>query len=422
LEQAYKYGKKLYRILGWRGLFGIITTLSWFFFPFLLWYQLYLWVGQSFPLFGWAFLGIVVVLVSIALSSFFSVKLILLRTKMAKHVENAKRMFDDPANPTSEENFHRECGKFIIPYLHYPHVYVLGFAGSVKRQQLWSKIVIRSFQLFLHFFPSYLTIVFLINSQSNLNQASVLFSSILRWSPQLLGMLTVLHQNLILLVVTSFFFSSYFSIQITRVFSPFPGYVFDVITDCFSVFNRLTFLGTLVVSSPWVIRERTSTLVFSPFTFQPMTVKEVMQRSVENIEQTECQVTVWQYEVNNTSDVRDLKRMIFESTDIPSLVRDFCLEASDEEMLKTVNESKPVLYLGTIDKRCSIIGRVIYDAKARIYRATFAFDNHYVRDMFRSIAKIQIETQKKLSSKLPYRMIRLMQNLKVAVEDEQPRD
>jgi hypothetical protein len=145
------------------------------------------------------------------------------------------------------------------------------------------------------------------------------------------------------------------------------------------------------------MREKMHTLEFSPFTFQPMTTTEIIQQSVENIEQTECKVTVWKYEVKTISDVANLKNMISKSQDIPSNIKRFCLDASDEEILATVNESKPVLYLGIIDNRCSIMGRVFYDESSRIYRATFTFDNDYVKDNFKSIAANQIETQKRLS-------------------------
>jgi hypothetical protein len=45
-----------------------------------------------------------------------------------------------------------------------------------------------------------------------------------------------------------------------------------------------------------------------------------------------------------------------------------------------------------------------------------------VKNMFKSMAEIQIATQKKLSSKLPYRMTQLMRNLKVREDNEQNRD
>jgi hypothetical protein len=420
LEQAQAFGK-LVKKIGLRRFLILVAFVCWFLIPFLIWYQLYLWIGQNFLLFDWAFLGVVVILAFTMVIAYWRVKLILFREKMVKHVEHAKQMFADPANPTSEENFRRECGKFIVPYLHFPHVFVLGFANMIRKGRLAKKIGLRVFQLFLHFFISYLFVVFLISIQSNLNRASTLFVSALTYFPSINNIFVILLHNLILVIIASAFVSSCFSIEANREVVPFPNYVFDVFYDYFSIFNRLVILGATLISSPWEIRENMSTLTYSPFTFQPTTVTEIIQKAVDNIEQTECQVTVWKHEVKSASDVIDLKNMISETVAMPSNVKSFCLAASDEEILKTINNSRPILYLGIIDKRCSIVGRVIYDKTVRIYRGTFTFDNKYVKNMFKSIADIQIKTQEKLSSKLPDRVNELVKQLKVC-DDEQARD
>lgn len=81
----------------------------------------------------WAFLGVLISIAFIVASSFWNIKLILVKRKMARHVENANKVFSDPKNSTSEEKFYRECAKFVIPYLHFRHVYVLGFAKVMKK-------------------------------------------------------------------------------------------------------------------------------------------------------------------------------------------------------------------------------------------------------------------------------------------------
>lgn len=99
-------------------------------------------------------------------------------------------------------------------------------------------------------------------------------------------------------------------------------------------------------------------------------------------------------------------------------MRGYCLRASNEDILKTINETKPILYLGIVDNRCAIVGRVIRDEKEKIYHANFYFDNIYVKDMFKSIADIQIETQKKLTSKIPYTVAEAVKKLKITGSDD----
>ncbi len=260
--------------------------------------------------------------------------------------------------------------------------------------------------------------LFLVNNQSFSNSMLDALSPLWTYLAPLDRISLVIYQNIFPISFVVFFFCTYFSVRMYKEVFGFPDGVFHVIGDYFSVFFRVLTAGTMFFSSPWSIRERIRSLHYSPFTFQSMTTIEIIKKSVDVIEQTQCQVTVWQYEMDNIADIEQLKKMILERKEIPSYMRSYVLQASNEAILKSINETKPILFLGLVDNRCAVVGRVRRDDKERIYRAIFSFDNRYVKDMFKSIADVQIETQKKLSSKIPYTIAEVVKELKVTVDGQ----
>lgn len=293
LQSFWKVVKKY----GIRKTFRAIVLLAWFTFPFLIWVMIYDWLGNSFVLLEWGFVGALIILIFLLIVTFFNVKTILLRDKLSKHVEHARKLFANPTDADSEKTFHDECGKFILPYLHFRGIYNVGFTTYMKNSKPSEKIALRIAFVLLFIVSSYLAFVFCINNQPFFESVSELLSPSLTYFAPLSSIFLILYQNIFLVTIITFFFSTYFSTQIYRGISRFPEGLVDVICDYFSIFTRITLLGSIVLSSPWSIREHIRGINYSPFTFQPITTIDIIQKSVENIEQTQCQVTVWQYEV-----------------------------------------------------------------------------------------------------------------------------
>lgn len=413
IVQAFNFLKKY----GIQRIFEAVTLLSWFIFPFLIWVMIYDWLGTSFVLVEWGLIGALVTLVVVLASAFFEVKNIQLKGKLAKHVETARRVFNNPADADCEKNFHDECGKFILPYLHYRKLNTLGFVSVMKSPRRAARIYINVVYVLTNLLLSYLFFLFLVNNQALFKSIVDWFAPTLDYFAPLTSIPLIVYQHILPISFIFFFFCTYFSVKLYKEITGFPESIFHVVSDYFSIFYRVGVTGAFVLSSPWSIRERMRGLRYSPFTLQTMTTIEIIKKSVEDIERTQCQVTVWQYELDTIDDVEQLKKMILDRKEIPSYMRGYCLRASSEDILKSVNETKPILFLGLVDKRCAVVGRVKRDEKERMYRAVFSFDNRYVKDMFKSIVDVQIETQKKLSSTIPNTIAEVVQKLNVSGSD-----
>ena len=150
---------------------------------------------------------------------------------------------------------------------------------------------------------------------------------------------------------------------------------------------------------------------------QPITTVSIIQQSVKNVEQTECQVTVWQYEVDSIEDVQQLRDLINKNADFHLSYSFISQRATNEKILERINETKPLLYLGIINNRCAIVGTITHSKEERLLKAKFFFDNWRVKDMFKSMVDIQTEEQKKLSSKIPNNLAEVVKSINISDGD-----
>lgn len=195
-----------------------------------------------------------------------------------------------------------------------------------------------------------------------------------------------------------------------RGYTTYSAIIVDVAYDSFSIFNRMLVFTTYVANLPGQIERRSKALHYEPFTF-PTSLPLIIQKSIRNIENKECNVTQWSYLVNDVKDIEALKNIIYMQKDIPIIVRTMCRGADARTALKVISESRPILYLGTIDNRCAVVGRIEWDSYKKLFRGQFFFDNQHVRNEFKSIAEVEISEQKKLKQQIPSNLIDLIKKL-----------
>jgi hypothetical protein len=179
----------------------------------------------------------------------------------------------------------------------------------------------------------------------------------------------------------------------------YPLSAWEIVSDSFSVFTRIMLVAAFLLCLPWIVEKKSRTLNFAPFTF-PTSLPAIIQDSVLRIENKVCNVSKWSYVVDNKGDIEELKEIICAQKDIPWLLRLLCLQADSASALNRIVESKPVLYLGTIDARCGIVGRIQYDSREKMFWGQFCFDNRHAKEYFKSVADIEIGEQKKLRGQL----------------------
>jgi len=422
VEKGLKYAAEAVRKFGIRKILKALSELSWFFLPFLIWIQIYQYLGQSYFVDVLAMAGIVILLLFIAFVSLFCVQLARLDKKLMKYVEHAKTIFTEPLDIESEKKFRQECNMFIIPYLHYPSFITAGTISIFRGFGIFRRVVTRLLQITIHSYVSYSIVVFIIINQPFFNQIwAHIFSSIPYLSQTTVALLPFLRpffHNRIPSTGLIFLFSLYFTTSIVRRgYATYSGIIWDILYDSFSIFNRILFVVATLSTLPWDIERRSKALKYEPFTF-PTSLPLVIQQSVRNIENIECNVTKWSYLVEHEKDIEILKYVISVQKAIPMVIKFFCMRADSSVALKRIRESKPILYLGTIGDRCAIMGRIEYDSYRKIFRGKFFFDNRYIRNEFKSIAEIEIDEQKKLKRQLHPNLIRLLRKLELREENE----
>lgn len=407
MDKVFEYTKKVVEKFGVVGVLKIISWFFWFFLPFIVWVCIYRVFGQSYFVAAWAIPGIVVILAYIAITSLILVQVVRLDKKLMKHVEYTKSLFDKPDDPEAERNFRQECNKFIVPYLHYFPMVRFSLAGVLGDFKILHLVAIP-----LQAYLSYSVMVFFVINKSFFMHLGTIVSSNVPYLETINFALQPLIQNLPLLAALVFILSLYALISMIRgLHISRLGAIIETASNVFFFLRQILLPATFLISSPWTIQKRNRTLYFKPFTF-PTQLPLIIQTSIRNIENKDCNVTKWSYLVKDEEDINILKRVISEQKDIPGLIKTLCQATNVQDALKSIDEIRPTLFLGTIDNRCAVAGRIEYDPEKKIFIAGFSFDNQYVKDAFRSIAEIQIQEQKKLKGELLSKLIDLIGNLR----------
>lgn len=416
-----KYSSEVIKKFGFRGILQIISIVSWFFLPFVVWFQVYIHFGQGYFVSTFAIPGLFLILFYAIIIVSFCMKTIGLDGKLMRHIEHARNVFDNPADPDSEYNFRRECNKFVVPYLYFPRMFLHGFVGVIGAIGIFRRVLIRILQILFHFYASYSIMVFLVINQQYFNKIWAQVSPVFPYSHEITIAIHTFLVSPILAVTLLFLLSLYSHVVISCVREGYARYsevFWDVVYDSFSIYTRLfSILGVLLLGLPSYIKRKRSSLEYEPFTF-PMSLPLIIQKSVWDIENVDCNVTKWSYIIENEKDIETLKMMIYEQEEIPSFIRYIALRADPRRALNVISKVKPVIYLGIINKRCSVLARINYDPNEKMFRGTILFDNRHVKDYFKSIAEIEIAEQKKLKQQLPTSLIDAISKLRLDNENE----
>jgi len=400
MENALKHIYDVIIKIGLRKTASIISGIFWFVLPFAVWIQIYENLGRGFFIRVVAFPAIFIGLIYFVIVSLFTVQMAHLDRKLMKRIGSAKSLFDNPQDPESEKNFREECHKFVVPYLHYSHVYAFGLIGLSRGSTLARKVATCLFQTCLVFYLSYSTMTFFIEYESFLSQTWFSLSKYIPYSSEMGVVLLPFFQNPILSTFLVFLFSLLTTVPLfRRLHLGYQSCVREIINESFSVFTRVLLVAAFLIGLPWMVGRRGRTLNYAPFTF-PTSLPAIIQESVLKIENKECNVSKWSYIVSNEGDIETLKAIIYAQKDIPWIIRVLCLIADPGFAFKEISKSKPILYMGTIDARCGIVGRIEYDPYEKMFRSQFSFDNRYVKEYFKSVAEIEIGEQKKLKGQL----------------------
>jgi hypothetical protein len=420
MEKAVKYAAEGVKKFGVRGIFRIISLFSWYFLPFVVWIQIYRYFGQSFLAILQTIPSVVLlapVLVLLVLitgyTSLLCIRVISLDKKLMKRIESAKEVFDKPDDSQSEGRFRSECQKFIIPHLYLPSTALLGVSGALQHFTFRTKVTLWIIQALFTLYASYSIMVFLILNGTHLNQIYTQVESLFPNLSSLSSYVDLFLQNSLLSIVLLFILSLYYNPVVSFFrggYVRYSGITIDVLLDSLSSLSRISNLAMQVVIMPWDIRWRTNSLRYKPFTF-PISLPLAIQKSVFNVEQKSPKVTKWSYLVSDERDIEALKEKIHNQKDIPLIIRFFVRQVNAHEALEHIKKVQPILYLGTVDKRCCILGKVSYDPHEGIYHSQFFFDNSYEKEQFKSIAEIEINEQKKLKPQLPIDLVHIVSSL-----------
>lgn len=416
MEKGLSYGSKAVKKFGFRGILDIISLASWFLLPFVIWLQIYNHIGQGYFILILAAPALVLIIPCFVYFIIQFGRILNLDRKLMRHVEHAKEVFDDPADSNTEQNFRQECNKFILPYLYYPKMVIFGISNLMPTKlNIRGRVIVRLLSAIIVVYTSYAMFVFIITNQSYFNHIWTFLAPVVPYSHEITFAGRTFLQNPMVAISLLFLLSLYSHSAISYVRKGIVTYsaiFWDVVLDVFSIFLRLLNAIVLLSIVPFLLKRKGYSLKYEPFTF-PTKLPLVIQKSVWNIERVICNVTEWSRVVSNEKDIEELKMMIAERKEIPSLIRFLALKANPRKILNLVGERNPTLYLGTIDKRCSVLARVEYDQDERMFRAMLVFDNQHVRDEFKSIAEIEIGEQKKIKEQLPTSLKGAMRQLGV---------
>jgi hypothetical protein len=375
-------------------------------------------LGKSIFVTNWAIIGLLLTAILVAWMAFIVIQMVRFKGKLFKHVENAKRLFNNPTDQEAEIKFRNECHKSIIPYLYSSHLIQFGIGNLFTVKSISRKIITTTIQLLITLYISYSLFVLLIKNSTLLSQISVTIFPHIPYYYEIQPIFLFAIQNLVATTILLFLISLYFYSNLIRQVSLSIGNAAQgLIVDPLSLLSRAVGVGSILLPLPWIISNMQNSSNIVPFTLSSNNLVETIQKAVQNITQKDCNVIKFSYEIENEKDIDSLKYIISKENNVPSLIKIVCLNADPKKALKRICEAQPLLYLGLIDNRCAIMCSIEYDAKRKVYKAFLTFDSVYLKTEFQSIVKNVISEQKTLKRDLPKDIEELIKKLKVHDND-----
>lgn len=390
---------------GVRGVFKGLSAISWFIFPFLIWIGVYRFVGASYFVTSWlTILGLVILLILISFYLYEIVSINTLDKKLMKRIEYAKNVFSNPADSDSEKKFKFECQRFMMPYLNYGALVTSGasrFFGASDFHR--TRIIV---QVVFTLFFSYSVMVFLISNQTYFSQVySHVVSNIPILYPPLNYFIGFVNAYLVISIGLLLSLSLYYDPSLKMARTPYlkiskSSVAADFCINLVSVFLRIFLLACYVIIAPIKLMRRENRLKYTTFGY-PMHISLAIQNAVRGAEGKKCVTSTFSYTPKDGKDIKNLINEFLHLREFPVIIKFFIRMSNPNETQKIIKTIEPVLYLGTIDNRCAVLGNVRYDPYKRTRTAEFFFDNRNVKDEFKRIIDIEINEQRKLKEGLP---------------------
>lgn len=407
------------REFGIRKLFEAVTKVCWFLSPLVLWWKIYRLFPDSFTMSEVVYPGLVLFIVFSFIIVLQIIGAIRYEGKVAKKIEHAKEVFENPSDQRKEESFRRECSRFMVPYLYAGRVSSVGFPGFFA-QGLQSISFLAG--ALLGTYASFSAFALIITNRSCIVQA---FSWLLPLFPLLKDVIVFSSSNLDLLLVAililRFFYDPMIRMLISRHLRGGRTALFiSCLFELFHLHVRIAMLIGLAAASPYYLSKRERTLVFEPFVF-PTTLHLVMQKAFHSVGRKPCYVSRFCHPIQSVGDIISLQKSIWQDKDLPLFVRVPANLADPEQALEYIRQCEPELHLGMVGNDCAILGEVYFDLGQKVRKAEFLFDKASLKKEFKLTAEKEMDQQRrvKLSLSLPDRIEKIIRKLdKEWKEDE----
>lgn len=395
LERLAKVGKTIKRY-GLRKVITLVSGISWYIVPFLVWYEVYLIAGTSFfnPL-----LSIPGQLAMLGITMFFAFlfsSMLNYELKLMKKVEYLNALFEDPTDKEAEKRFKSECHRFIVPYLYFGRMTSQGIASVTAFSRVKLAQIIGLFST-LYFSYSVFTL-FVANQQTIIKTAT----EVSKLLPDIQAQISFLIENHVYLTIILFLIGLPHGMMLFSKGYGRPRKFMRLLVTLegfYSVSLRLGVAFALLISSPWYIRRKEKWLSYKPFIF-PSSLHLTIQKAFHNVGRQPCKVTNWSYTIEDLHDVEELKALIKEDEYIHPVIKAFAVSADSREILDMLRDYSPSIYIGISKNKCAFLGSVRFDPDKGVRIGDFHFDKASLKEEFNNIADIEITEQRKLRTGL----------------------
>lgn len=392
---------RLAKDIGFARIVRYLARLAWIVLPFCVWFLVVKLVGNSFFLLNFAFPGavaLVLIAVFLATQNYF---LGTYDYTIMKSIENAGQMFASPDGAIARR-YSEECDRILLPYL-YTSPLVMAGLRSLPPTTTHGRLAY-TIGLVFNVYCSYSVVALLSRNGDCLVE-------ILRSASSEFGLTEVARPIMAwgtrywmpifaVVVILSLHYTHTLARGVSRQTK------LALYSDSFlSILRSISVAFCMITDVPGILKDSKYAVRYKPFV-DPLTVPAIIQRAVQNVEGSTCNVTFYSYKLSTIEECERLAKMFVADRRMPGLLRLVVSGTRIERkagarVLETSNAVSPVLYLGTIENRCLFVGLVRYLPDQRVRVASFHFDNTYVRMEFVNIMKTERDKSRQLIEKLP---------------------
>jgi len=377
-----------YKRVGLKGVIVSIAVFFWFFFPFLLWFQIYQWVGQDYFVLNWALLGLAFFILLVITVCYDFVRMRSFAKGLKKQLDKANSLYSDPTNPEIELQVRNGCRKVFAPYLHIPFLYSLGLDSIYSNSGTSTKITMRAFLGIFVIYLDYSVLTLFIMNRENIVQVINFLSPYLYTIPFSKETAGLAATNLLATVIVFLIIAVLYAVYRRSGTRGKPlQKAWDLTFQVFSGTHRLHALGIRVFAAPFDLIDRDYIAKYDNFTLT-QDAPLLIEKAVEDVQVCDCKVIKWSNDINTLEDIKFLKKSIVEATNLPRAIKDYCLKASNSKALEHIKKQKVTVFCGIANGKCEVWGKVQFNEKKKCCRARFDFDGAKTKEYFDSILKI----------------------------------